>query len=116
MPRFSMRHEDRVRIQHMLDACREAEQFAAGRARSDVETDRMLLFALVRCIEIIGEAASRVSDSAQSEAREIPWRSVIAMRNRLVHGYFDVDPDTVWITVIDEIPMLIEPLERLIGR
>ena len=111
-----MQHEDRIRIQHMLDACQEAERFAAGRVRRDLQDDRLLLFGLVRCIEIIGEAASRISDEAKSEASTIPWRGLIAMRNRLIHGYFDVDPDTVWTTVTIEIPELRTRLERLINE
>lgn len=110
-----MQHEDRVRIQHMLDACSEAERFVTGRVRGDLETDRMLLFALVRCIEIIGEAASRVSDAGKAEAQPIPWRSVIAMRNRLIHGYFDVDPETVWVTITEELPDLAARLQRLMN-
>ena len=115
-PRFNMQHEDRVRIQHMLDACSEAGRFVAGRVRSDLESDRMLLFALIRCIEIIGEAASRVSDAGKAETPYIPWRSVIAMRNRLIHGYFDVDPNTVWITVTEELPALSRLLMRIVSQ
>ena len=95
-----MQHEDRVRIQHMLDACSEAGRFVAGRVRSDLESDRMLLFALIRCIEIIGEAASRVSDAGKAETPYIPWRSA-SLCATSYYGYFDVDPNTVWITVTE---------------
>ena len=90
-----MRPDDQIRLQHMLDACREASSFVAGRRRTDLGQDRMLLLALAKCIEILGEAASHVSGETRAMIPDIPWRSVIAMRNRLIHGYFDVDPDIV---------------------
>lgn len=111
-----MRREDRVRVQHMFDACQEALSFAAGRNRSDLENDRLLLYGLVRCIEIVGEAASRVSEETRASAPEIPWRSIVAMRNRLIHGYFDINPDLVWKTVTVELPRLIPLLKTLIQQ
>jgi uncharacterized protein with HEPN domain len=70
----------------------------------------MLLFALVRAIEIIGEAASKLSPEAQASAPRVPWPSIVAMRNRLIHAYFDVDPEIVWKTVAEEIPALLPQL------
>ena len=109
-----MQNEDRVRIQHMLDASREAISFTEGQDASALEQNRMLLFALVKCVEIIGEAASRVSDELRDATPDIPWRNIVAMRNRLIHGYFDVNPRIIWRTVTEEIPQLTEPLEKLL--
>ena len=109
-----MRNDDRIRMQHMLDAAREAMAFAAGRDRSDLDTDRMLLLSLVKCIEILGEAASRVSGEARAASPNFPWRDIVAMRNRLIHGYFDIDPDIVWNTVSIELLELLPLLESLI--
>lgn len=81
---------------------------------SDLYQDRMLLLALVKCIDIIGEAASKVSSDAREEAPDIPWPNIVAMRNRLIHGYFDINPDIVWRTVDEELPRLIIPLARLL--
>ena len=111
-----MRDDDRIRIRHMLDAAREAMAFAAGRDRSDLDTDRMLLLSLVKCVEILGEAASRVSGEAQAASPHIPWQDIVAMRNRLIHGYFDIDPDIVWSTATGELPDLLPLLEALIGQ
>ncbi len=111
-----MRDDDRIRIRHMLDAAREAMAFAAGRDRSDLDTDRMLLLSLVKCVEILGEAASRVSGEAQAASPHIPWPDIVAMRNRLIHGYFDIDPDIVWSTATRELPDLLPLLEALIGQ
>ena len=68
-----MQHEDRIRVQHMLDACQEALAFAEGHDRSDLYQDRMLLLALVKCVEIIGEAAGKVSGDVRADAPDIPW-------------------------------------------
>lgn len=89
----SMSPDDQWRVQHMVDACEQAIEFAAGRTRSDLGSEKMLTFALVRAVEIIGEAASKVSAEGRSEFSEVPWPEVIGMRNRLVHAYFDVNLD-----------------------
>jgi uncharacterized protein with HEPN domain len=66
----------------------------------------MLLFALVRAVEVIGEAASKVSAAGRSELPDIRWVAIVGMRNRLVHAYADVDRDILWSTVLDELPRL----------
>ncbi len=109
-----MRDDDRVRILHMIDAAESLEQFAAGRGREDLDTDRMLLFAIVRAIEVVGEAASKVTDETQDASTGIPWASIVGMRNRLIHGYFDIDRDVVWKTVPEEIPELRRSLKVLV--
>jgi len=97
-----MRPDDRVRLQHMVEAAESIATFVAGRTRSDLDTDRMLLFAVVRAIEIIGEAASQISDETRSRAEDVPWRAMVGMRNRIVHAYFDIDADIVWKTAVEE--------------
>ena len=111
-----MRADDRVRILHMIDAAESVERFTAARTRADLETDEMLLFAVVHAVELIGEAASKVSDDTQAQASEIPWGDITGMRNRLIHGYFDVDFDILWKTVRDEIPPLLDELRALVSR
>ena len=74
----------------------------------------MLLFALVRAIEIMGEAAGRVSEDVQKAEPEIPWREAVGIRNRLVHAYFDVDLGILWQTVFESVPQLRERLEKLL--
>ena len=107
-----MQEDDRIRIQHMLDAADEATVFAANRGRKDLEEDRMLTLALIRSIEIIGEAGARVSEAGRREIPEIPWHDSISMRNRLIHAYFDVDLDVVWATVRNDLPPLTIALRR----
>lgn len=78
--------------------------FASGRQLEELETDRMLRFALVRAIEIIGEAASRLTEPARAEAPEVPWHLIVSMRNRLIHAYFEIDHEVLWKTVEEELP------------
>jgi uncharacterized protein with HEPN domain len=100
----------------MIEASETALSFISGRSRADLDSDEMLLFALVRAIEIVGEAASRVSDGTRAEISEVPWRLAIAMRNRLAHAYFDVDPDIVWKTATEALPGLLPKLRLLLAR
>src|SRR5947209_17572407 len=102
------------RLRHMRDAAQAAVTFAAGKARADLESDVMLQFALVRALEIIGEASARLTEATRVAHAEIPWANIIGMRNRLAHGYFDVDLDIVWNTVTNHLPPLIEILDRLL--
>lgn len=111
-----MLHEDRVRVLHMLEAIESALGFVAGRQRVDLDTDQMLLFALVRAVEVLGEAAGRVSSAGRAEAPQIPWPLMVAMRNRLIHGYFDIDHDILWRTVTEELPMLLLMLQAIIAE
>jgi uncharacterized protein with HEPN domain len=111
-----MRNDDRIRILHMIDAAESVEQFAAGKKRGDLDTDRMLLFAIVRAIEVIGDAAGKVTDETQAASPGVPWASIIGMRNRLIHGYFDIDSDVVWKTVTEEMPALQRSLKLLVEK
>ena len=103
-----MRNDDRVRLQHMLDAAREALAFAADKHREDLNSDRKLVLALVKDIEIIEEAAYQTSDEARRQLTNVPWEDIIGMRHRLVHAYFDIDLDILWKTVTDRRPPTID--------
>lgn len=105
-----MKPHDRVRLRHMADAMDAAMRFTEGRNRNDLESDQMLLFALVRALEIVGEAATKLSDEARAEMPELPWALIVGMRHRLVHAYFDINRDILWTTVIDAMPPLAERL------
>jgi uncharacterized protein with HEPN domain len=90
-----MRRDDAIRIRHMIEAAEACEHFVAERTRTDLETDLMLRFALVRAAEVFGEAASKVSPDARASAPSVPWREIVAMRKRLIHAYFDIDYDVL---------------------
>jgi uncharacterized protein with HEPN domain len=99
----------------MLDAAREALGFAAGRSRADLDSDRMLVLSLVKSIEIIGEAASKVSEETRQKHAAVPWIDIVAMRNRLIHAYYEVDLDRVWDTLDADLPPLVAELEKVIA-
>ena len=105
---------DLIRLRHMLAAARKARRFVQGRGRTDLESDEMLSLAIVRLLEIIGEAATHVSEPVQAALPSIPWRQITGVRNRLIHGYFDVDHDIVWAIVEGDLPTLIIQLEALL--
>ena len=105
---------DVVRLHHMLDAALEAMDFAEGCLRDDLDGNRMLSRALVRDIEIIGEAAGKVTPVTRERCPTLPWLDIIAMRNRLIHGYFDIDLDRVWDTIVEDLPKLAEELRRIL--
>ena len=109
-----MFRDNLVRLRHMADAAREAIAFAEHRRREDLDHDRMLALSLVKCIEIVGEAASHVSDDFCREHPEIPWRHIVGMRHRLIHAYYSVDMDRVWDTITDDLPPLLAALESMI--
>jgi uncharacterized protein with HEPN domain len=107
---------DIVRLQHMVDAANEAISFAADKSKTELETNRALALAVVKSIEIFGEAANKVSRELRSRSPEIPWADIIAMRNRLIHSYFDVNLDIVWQTVTKELPPVVTRLQELLAR
>ena len=110
------RPEDLDRLRHMVEAAREATGLTAGRSREDLDEERLLQLGLVRLVEIVGEAAGRVSPETQAMAPHLPWPMMVSMRNRLIHDYFTVDLDVVWDTVTLDLPELIPQLERLIDE
>ena len=89
---------------------------AEGRSRSDLGSNRMLQLALVRLIEIVGEAAARVSESVKDQLPPIPWREIVGMRNRVIHGYDAIDLDVLWDTITVDLSLLIDQLEEIEGR
>ena len=109
-----MRPEDRTRIFHMIEAAEAVGEFVSGRVRADLDSDRMLLFAVVRAVEVFGEAAAKVSRETQTEIGLVPWPQIVAMRHRLTHAYFDVNRNILWKTATEEIPALVPVLRELI--
>lgn len=108
-------HEDSTRLCHMLDAGQKAVAFLHGKNREDLDTDEKLALAVVRLLEVMGEAANQVSAPFQAAHPEIPWVALRGTRNRLIHGYFDVDYDVLWQIVRTDLPPLIRRLHELIA-
>ena len=109
-----MRKDDSIRIRHMLDAAQEAVSFVQNKRRSSLPKDRKLTLALVKSIEIMGEAAAKVTPKTREELSQIPWSNIIGMRNRLIHAYYDINLDILWKTVTEDLPPLIAELEKIV--
>jgi uncharacterized protein with HEPN domain len=106
--------DDSSRLRHMRDAACEALAFAEGKQRTDLDQDRQLALAILKCIEIVGEASAAISLETTARYPEIPWRQVRGMRNRLIHGYYEVDLDVVWDTVVHNLAPLLKILEQIV--
>jgi uncharacterized protein with HEPN domain len=109
------RRDPHLRIRHMLDHAREALEMARQRTRQDLDESRELELSLVRLLEIVGEAANRVPDEQRERYPTIPWQDIVDFRNRVIHGYDAVDLDIVWEIVEQDLPALVQALQRPSG-
>jgi uncharacterized protein with HEPN domain len=110
------RHDDQVSLHHMLDHAREAMEMARGRRREELDSNRTLNLSLVRLLEIVGEAAARVGETTHHRYSGIQWSRIVGLRNRLIHGYDEVDFDVLGKIVTEDVPTLITELERVVDR
>jgi uncharacterized protein with HEPN domain len=105
---------DSAYLWDMLDAARTVEQLSSGLDFTQYSNDRRTQLAVERSLEIIGEAAGRVSASFCNAHPEIPWRQIIGQRNVLIHEYGEIKQERIWKTVIENIPQLIELLKQFV--
>jgi uncharacterized protein with HEPN domain len=108
-----MHVDDQTRLGHMRDATREAMEMSRGQQRADLDSDRKLCLSLIHLLEVIGEAAKGISPEFRQKHPDLPWKKIAAMRDRLIHGYFDVNLDIVWQTVTQDLPVLAKQLDSL---
>ena len=107
--------DDETRLRHMLEAARKAIEFVAGKTHDDIDNDEQLALALTKLVEIIGEAAYQISQAKRHDHPHIQWDTIIGMRQRLVHGYYNINYDVLWKTILCDLPILIEQIEDIIG-
>ncbi|OGQ44849.1 MAG: hypothetical protein A3H42_01270 [Deltaproteobacteria bacterium RIFCSPLOWO2_02_FULL_46_8] len=105
-----------VYLRHVLDAIYSIEEYTSGFSHADFIQQRPIQDAVIRQIEIIGEALKRVPASVRSSAPEIPWQDITGMRDRLIHDYFAVDIESVWQTVQRDIPGLKDRIHKLLTK
>ena len=103
--------DDKVYVEHILEAIAAIDAYLGEKNFNDLTNDSMTQDAIIRNLEIIGEAANNLSEDFKSANPKIDWRQVINMRNRLIHEYFGVDLETVWKTIRQDLP----PLKKLLG-
>jgi uncharacterized protein with HEPN domain len=107
--------DDHIRLRHMLDSACQALDLTQNKIRENLESDPVLSLALVRLLEIVGEAANRVSHNTRLRHPAIPWSQIVGLRNRLVHGYDSVDMDVVWMILTTDLPPLVAQLEAILA-
>jgi len=109
-----MQKTDAVRLRHIVDAASEAVTFTRSRTRGDLDADRQLSLSVVHLLEIIGEASRGVSAEFRAAHPQVAWRKMAGMRDRLIHGYLDVNLDVVWETVTQDLPPLVAQLQSIL--
>jgi uncharacterized protein with HEPN domain len=114
MPKPNHKKDDLIRVRHMLDFARKAVQFNKGKSRADLDSNEMLAMATIHLIELLGEASRTISSELRLQYPDIPWELISSTRNRLVHGYIDVDLDVVWTIVTEDLPRLIAQLRSIL--
>ena len=109
-----MPHDDLALVGHMVDMAKIVQQLTAGVTRQDLDHDVKLQLALVRALQVIGEAAWRTSAEFQAAHPPIPWAKIAGFRHRVVHEYFSIDYDVVWRVATAEMQPLIDYLSPLV--
>jgi uncharacterized protein with HEPN domain len=109
-----MPKDELVYVGHMLDKAHEALSLVRGKIRQDYDRDTALRLALTHLIQVIGEAARRVSSQFRERHPEVPWDAIAGMRSKIVHDYMNVDEDIVWDSVTQELQPLIEELKKVL--
>jgi uncharacterized protein with HEPN domain len=109
-----MQSKDRIRVQHILDEAGEVFKYTEGISFDEFVEDGKTVRAVIRSIEVIGEAASKISIEFRKEHPDVPWQKIIGMRNRLIHVYFDIDYNIIWQTVKENLPPLIEQMQSIL--
>ena len=105
---------DLGRLQHMLENIDRAEEFISGKTLADLQNDAMLRYAVVKCIEIIGEAAYMLTNEFRESHSQTPWNIIVKMRHVLVHGYYAIQMPIVWDIVKNDLPVLRPQIEAYI--
>ena len=111
-----MQKDDLVFVGHMLDTARKALDLVRGKSREDFDRDEVLDLALTHLLQVIGEAARRVSTGFVEQHPEIAWRAIVGMRHRVVHDYLHVDEDVVWDVVTGDLEPLVAGLSKLLAE
>ncbi len=108
-----MRVEDKIRIMHMIESAQSAQEFLADKTYQDLQKDKQVAFAVIRALEILGEAASQVTQELRERYAHVQWRDIVSMRNKLIHAYFDINYRIIWSAVKEDIPRLLQQLKNI---
>jgi uncharacterized protein with HEPN domain len=100
------RERDRTYLRHILDAISNIERFVEGLSKEEFLKNVEKQYAVLRGLEIIGESTKNLSRELRAKHREVPWKEIAGMRDKLIHGYFAVDLELVWVTITNQLPVL----------
>ncbi len=103
-------------LHDMLENAVRARQFAEGLDFEAFNKDEKTVYAVIRAVEIIGEATRNIPEDTRNKYPQIPWRDAADMRNKLVHRYFGINIEVIWHTLNEDLPMLIDALQEIIRR
>jgi uncharacterized protein with HEPN domain len=109
-----MQRDDSVYLKHIRDAILKIEDYTKRVSASSFKKNTLIQDAVIRQIEIIGEATKRISEKTRIEYQDIPWDDIAGMRDKLIHDYFGVDIEKVWLTVLKDIPILKKQISRIL--
>jgi len=111
-----MKREDRVYLQHALDAIAKIHQYLRDVDRSRFLAESLIQDGVIRQLEILGEAVRRLSPRLREDHNQVPWKDVAGMRDKLIHGYFGVDLEQAWLTAVEDVPSLEKEVSAILGE
>ncbi|PIP41920.1 MAG: hypothetical protein COX19_02285 [Desulfobacterales bacterium CG23_combo_of_CG06-09_8_20_14_all_51_8] len=101
-------------LNDILEMIEDINKFIEGMSYENLVNDKKTLYAVIRCLEVVGEAVKKIPNSIRDEHSEMPWREIAGMRNKLTHEYFGIDIETIWDTIKEDLPALKEAVSRII--
>ena len=102
-------------LNDILEAIGDIQNFTQNMSFKDLESDKKTLYAVIRCLEILGEAVRKIPKNVKEGYPDIPWKEIAGMRDKLIHEYFGVDTQTIWDTIQEDLPPLKETITNIIN-
>jgi len=108
--------DNNIYVKHILDAIADIEKYVTAKTFAEFWEETLIQDGVIRKIEIVGEVARQISDKFKKEHQEIPWRQVVDLRNKLIHEYFGVDLEAIWLVTQKDLPPLNDQLRDVLKQ